>query len=86
MKVLNRRGLAVCVLAFAAQFLIVDEASARDDADILAEYRLTDEGLEKFAAASRNLAAAAKADPGLEQQMEGSDEGSIEEIAELYDA
>ena len=86
MNVLNRRGLAICVLALASQFLIVDEAPARDDADILAEYRLTDAGLEKFAKASRNLAAAAKDDPSLEEGLEGSDEGSIEEIAAMYDA
>lgn len=89
MKVLNRRWSALCALAFALQILIVDHVSAQgDDPDTkaLAGYRLTDEGVENFAQASRNLVAALKADPGLERVMEGSGEGTIAETAAMYDA
>ena len=87
MKIPNRRWSVLC--AFILALLIVGHVSAQGgDADekALAEYRLTDEGLEKFIQASRNLAAAVKADPRLAGALEGADDGTIEETAARYDS
>jgi hypothetical protein len=56
------------------------------DMEMLAEYRLTDEGLANFAQASRNIAAAVKADPSLEDSVDVSDDATIAELADLYDS
>lgn len=89
MKMFRRRCSALCALIFAFQLFSTSHVSAQeDDADAkaLAEYRLTDEGLDNFSQASRNLAAVAKTDPGLANSMEGSDDATIAETAAMYDA
>lgn len=89
MKMFVRRWLAFCVVAVSLPFFSAGEVAAQEedpDAEALAEYRLTDEGLDNFMQASRNLAAAAKADPSLETRMEASDDASIADLAAMYDA
>jgi hypothetical protein len=73
---------------FAASLFFGACAAFAQDADMemLAEYRLTDEGLANFAQASRNVAAAVKADPSLEDSVDVSDDATIAELADLYDS
>ncbi|MGH8496657.1 MAG: hypothetical protein ACREVN_11040 [Gammaproteobacteria bacterium] len=89
MNLFNRRWAAVCAAIAALQLFGAGPVMAQadsPDAKALAEYRLTDEGVENFTKASRNLIAAFKADPGLGQAMEGSDNATIAETAAAYDA
>lgn len=89
MTMFHRRCSALCALLFVFQFFGTTDASAQeDDADAkaLAEYRLTDEGLDNFSQASRNLAAVARSDPGLANSMEAPDDATIAETAAMYDA
>jgi hypothetical protein len=89
MKISDRRLSALSAFAVAFLFFGAGEAWAEDgdaDASRLAEYRLTDEGLANFTQASRNLAMAVKADPGLENSVEATDDATIEEMAALYDS
>jgi hypothetical protein len=87
-KIHYRRLSALQVFALAFLFFGAAEASAQQDADLemLAEYRLTDDGLANFAQASRNVAAAVKADPSLEDSVDASDDATIAELAALYDS
>ena len=63
----NRSFLTVCGLSLVLSCLVSAEARADKDADMQAvrEYRLTDERVEEFTQASRNLISALEADSGL---------------------
>jgi len=63
---------------------------AQSDEQTLARYRLTEATLAKFAQASRNLAAAAKANPSLLKEQDDEQDGdetaeSLAQMAALYD-
>lgn len=89
MKMFVRRWPALCAFAFAFQFFSIGQVAAQEedpDVQALLDYRLTDEGLDSFMQASRNLAAVAKADPGLETRMEAPEDASIADLAAMYDS
>lgn len=79
------RFLAAAVALCAA---LPPPLSAQSDEEVMKRYRLTEAGLARFTQASRNLIAAAKANPALFKERTGDDEETVETIAEiaaLYD-
>jgi uncharacterized Zn finger protein len=76
----------VLALAAAAVLCSVAPLGAQSDEETLSRYRLTEAGLAKFAQASRNFVAVAKADSqALEEQAEDASPKSIADLAALYD-
>ena len=84
-----RYCLSVCGLVLAFQWLAAFDVAGQEepDARAVAEYRLTDERLENFVRASRNLQAVLEADPDLLAELEGEgEEFSIAETAARWDS
>ena len=81
----DRSFLTLCGLSLVLSCLVSAEARADEDADLQAvrEYRLTDERLEEFTEASRNLVNAMEADSGLAADDPSLDFGSDASIAEI---
>ncbi len=81
----DRSLLTLCGLSLVLSCLASAEARADEDADLQAvrEYRLTDERVEEFTQASRNLVNAMEADPGLAADDSSLDFGSDASIAEI---
>jgi len=74
------------LLALAAATVVAVPLPAQSDEETLARYRLTEATLAKFTQASRNLIAAATADPSArEPESEGDNPHTIADMAAAYD-
>ncbi|HEU5261949.1 MAG TPA: hypothetical protein VFU41_11075 [Gemmatimonadales bacterium] len=69
--------------AAAAVTILAAPLGAQSDDETLARYQLTDAALAKFTQATRNVIAAAQAQPEAFREREGADDATIETIAEM---
>jgi hypothetical protein len=90
-RVLNRfrrHATLLCVVTTITHILAAAAIAAPSDQELLAEYRLSDENVEKWTQATRNLVQVFRDNPELAQSQDQvkADEASIADIAAWYDS
>jgi hypothetical protein len=85
---LQRHATVLCVVTTITYILAVAAIAAPSDQELLAEYRLSDENVEKWMQATRNLVQVFRHNPELAQARDKvqADEASIADIAAWYDS